>query len=168
MALPVVLIPLPTEGRSALTSALIIDYVDYLVSQGEEKDPFAAHKRAQVEIEAELRTAFQVGDGLWAAHNIEKETVGWLWIKYAQEGLPHSAVFLYQILIKEEFRRQGYGTAMLTALEEALAEAGWSELYLNVWGTNQAAIRLYERAGYELVEQFPVKRQLRKQLRPAG
>jgi ribosomal protein S18 acetylase RimI-like enzyme len=87
------------------------------------------------------------------------------WAKVRRRTLlPPNAAFLYQILVKLEFRRQGYGTAMLAALEEVLAAAGWGELRLNVWDTNEAARHLYERAGYEVAERFPAKRQLRKQL----
>jgi ribosomal protein S18 acetylase RimI-like enzyme len=160
----VVLAPLTLEGRRAFTSALVADYVDFLVDRGEVADPVAALARAQAEIEAEVEAAVQVGEQFWAAHNAEGATVGWLWVKCSLEGLPPSAAFLYQILVKAEVRRQGYGTAMLAALEDVLAAGGRSELRLNVSDTNEAGRRLYERAGYKLVERFPAKRQLRKRL----
>ncbi|HET7087370.1 MAG TPA: GNAT family N-acetyltransferase [Anaerolineae bacterium] len=118
-------------------------------------------------MEAEVEAAVQAGEQFWAAHNAEGATVGWLWVKCSLEGLPPSAAFLYQILVKPEVRRQGYGTAMLAALEDVLAADGWSELRLNVWHTNEAGRRLYERAGYKLVERFSTKRQLHKRLPPA-
>jgi ribosomal protein S18 acetylase RimI-like enzyme len=168
MAMPVVLAPLTPEERRAFTSALAADYADSLVGQGEVADPVAALAQARAEIEAEIEAAVQARELFWAAQNAEGATVGWLWVKHSVEGLPPSAAFLYQILVKAEVRRAGYGSAMLAALEEALAAGGWSELRLNVWDANQAGGRLYERAGFTLVERLPAKRQLYKRLPPSG
>jgi len=167
MAMLVVLAPLTLEERRAFTSALVTDYVDSLVSRGEVADPVAAFARARAEIEAEVEAAVQASEQFWTAHTAQGATVGWLWVKCSPQGLPPSAAFLYQILVKAEVRRQGYGTAMLAALEDVLAAGGWSELRLNVWDTNEAGRRLYERAGYKLVERFAAKRQLHKRLPPA-
>lgn len=157
-----VLIPLTLEERYAFTTALVADHVDYLVGRGEAADPGAARAGALAEIEVEMEAGIGAGDELWAARNAEGETVGWLWLKGSVEGLPPSAAFLYQILVKAEVRRRGYGTAMLAALEEVLAASGRTELRLNVWDSNEGARRMYERAGYEVVERLPGKRQLRK------
>ncbi len=167
MALPVVLAPLTVDERRAFTSAQVADYADSLVGRGEVADPVAALARARAEIKLEVEAAVQAGEEFWAAHNAEGATVGWLWVKRSLEGMPPCAAFLYQILVKAEVRRQGYGTAMLAALEDVLAAAGRCELRLNVWDTNVAGRRLYERAGYKLVERFPAKRQLHKRLPPA-
>jgi ribosomal protein S18 acetylase RimI-like enzyme len=167
MAMLVVLAPLTLEEQRAFTSALVADYVDSLVGRGEAADPVVALARAQAEIEAEIEAAVQAREQFWAAHNAEGATVGWLWVKCSLEGLPPSAAFLYQLLVKAQVRRQGYGTAMLAALEDVLAAGGLLELRLNVWDTNEAGRRLYERVGYKLVERFGAKRQLRKRLPPA-
>ena len=53
---------------------------------------------------------------------------------------------------------------MLTALEQRLANTGRRELCLNVWDTNQSGRRLYERAGYALVERLAGKRRLGQRL----
>jgi GNAT superfamily N-acetyltransferase len=74
---------------------------------------------------------------------------------------PHT-VCKTQGIVKAEARRQGYGTAMLAALEDVLAAGGWSKLRFNVYDTNEAGRRLYERAGYTLVERFGAMRQLHK------
>jgi ribosomal protein S18 acetylase RimI-like enzyme len=167
VALLVLLTPLTLAERGAFSSALAADYVDFLASRGEAADPVAALAQARAGIEAEVEAAVQAGEELWAAWDAGGGTVGWLWVKYSVAGLPPSAAFLYQILVKPEFRRQGYGSAMLAALEHLLVAAGRSELRLNVWEANEAARRLYERAGYVLVERFPAKRQLHKRLPPA-
>src|SRR5262245_32591148 len=145
MAMLVVLAPLTLEEQRAFTSALVSDYVDFLVGCGEVADPVVALARARAEIEAEVEAAVQASEQFWAAHNPEGATVGWLWVKRSLQGLPPAAAFLHQILVKPEHRRLGYSAAMLAALEHVLAAGGWSELRLNVWDTNEAGRRLYER-----------------------
>jgi ribosomal protein S18 acetylase RimI-like enzyme len=163
----VVLAPFTLVERRAFIAALVAEEVDFLEGRGEVPDPAAALARARAEIETEVEAAVQANEQFWAAHNTEGATVGWLWIKCPLEGLPPAAAFLYQILVKAEFRRHGYGRAMLAELEEVLAAGGWSELRLNVWDTNDVGRRLYERAGYKEVERFTAKRQLHKPLPPA-
>jgi ribosomal protein S18 acetylase RimI-like enzyme len=167
MTMLVVLAPLTLEERRAFTAALATDYVDVLVGRGEATDRILALARAQVEIEAEVEAAVQAGQQFWAAHTAEGATVGWVWVKSALQGLPPAAAFLEQILVKPGVRRQGFGAAMLAALEDVLAAGGWSDLRLNVYDTNEAGRRLYEQAGYEEVARFEGKCQLNKRLPPA-
>ena len=167
IAMLVVLAPFTLEERRAFIATLVAEEVDLVVGRGELPDPVAALARARAEIEAEVEAAVQANEQFWAAHNSEDATVGWLWIKGPLQGLPPAAAFLYQILVKVEFRRHGYGSAMLAALEEALAAGNWSELRLNVYDTNDVGRRMYERAGYKEVERFAAKRQLHKLLLPA-
>lgn len=166
MAMLVVLVSLTLEERRAFISALAADEVDSLVGRDEAADPVAALAGARAKLQAEVEAAVQAGELFWAAHTAEGATVGWLWVKSPLQGLPPAAAFLEQILVKLEVRRQGYGAAMLAALEDVLAAGGWSELRLNVYDTNVVARSMYERAGYEEVERFAAKRQLHKRLPP--
>ena len=163
----VTLAPLTCEERRSFVAAQIADYAEWLVEPGEAPDQDAARAHARAEIEPEVEAAVQAGEQFWSAHDARGATVGWLWVNLAGEGLPPDVAFLYQILVTPDVRRRGFGAAVLAALELALAAAGRRELRLNVWDTNVAGRRLYERAGYEQVEQFTAKRQLRKRLAPA-
>jgi ribosomal protein S18 acetylase RimI-like enzyme len=78
--------------------------------------------------------------------------------------MPPDSAFLYQILVKPASRRQGYGRAMLAALEQSLAADGIVEVRLNVFDTNHRARPLYASAGYELVRPLEDMSQLRKRL----
>jgi ribosomal protein S18 acetylase RimI-like enzyme len=55
---------------------------------------------------------------------------------------------LYDINVFEQFRRQGYATAILAAVEGLAAREAMAALGLNVVGDNDAAIALYRRCGY--------------------
>ena len=160
----VVLVPLSPDEQQAFISELAAEDAAWRVERGDASDPAEALARARAEIEGELEAAAQDGDQLWAAQTSRGETVGWLWVKYRQAGLPPDAAFLEQILVRPAHRRRGHAAAMLVALEVVLAARGRRELHLNVWNTNTPGRRLYARAGYETIEQLPGKCHLRKPL----
>lgn len=157
---------LTPEGRRAFIEEQIADDAEWLVDRGESADVAAARASARAAFEPEIMRAMEDGERFWTAYDERGGTVGWLWVKDRVEGLPPDAAFLYQITVKRSVRRAGYGTAMLAALERALAATGTRELRLNVWDTNTAGWHLYERAGYEVLDRLPAKRQLRKRLSP--
>lgn len=154
--------------RAAFAEAQIEDYAAWLIERDDATTPAAAWARARAEIESEMTAAVEAGDLFWSASDGESRTVGWLWVKRSEPGLPMDAVFLYQIQVIEGLRRQGYGRAMLAALEVELMGMSFRELRLNVWDSNTAAGHLYENSGYTLAEQLAGKRQLRKVLASAG
>lgn len=75
------------------------------------------------------------------------ETIGMIWVGIQDHGEGRQA-FIYDFLIDEPFRRQGYGTQALRALELTVAELGADTIGLHVFGHNHAARALYEKAGY--------------------
>ncbi|MEU9464330.1 GNAT family N-acetyltransferase [Streptomyces sp. NPDC048312] len=57
---------------------------------------------------------------------------------------------MYDINVFGPFRRRGYGSAVLAATEELVAREGRTALALDVVGSNEAAIAMYRRSGYEV------------------
>ena len=55
------------------------------------------------------------------------------------------------IALRKEFRHQGYGELLVRVLMEAAWEAGCTEIFLEVRISNQGAIRLYRKLGYEVL-----------------
>src|SRR5439155_20494712 len=88
--------------------------------------------------------------------------VGWVWEGPSPVAAPGR--FLYQITVEEALRGRGLGDATLGALERKPAREGVPQLMLNVFRWNEAALRMYERRGYEVVTEFPVSMHLRKLL----
>ena len=75
------------------------------------------------------------------------EPVGFLWFGLQeQDGM--TSAYLYEFTILKEYRRRGYGTAALRALEEAVRELGLDRIALHVFGHNEAARALYAKSGY--------------------
>jgi ribosomal protein S18 acetylase RimI-like enzyme len=57
--------------------------------------------------------------------------------------------FVFDIEVRRDFRRQGYGGAIMTAAEAAARDRGAASMGLNVFGSNVGARNLYEQLGYE-------------------
>ena len=74
-------------------------------------------------------------------------TVGWLWLSEAISEHRRSA-FIYDILVRPEYRGQGHGTRALQATEAWASALGMQHIDLHVFGHNTGAQRLYDRAGY--------------------
>ena len=55
------------------------------------------------------------------------------------------------IALRKEFRHQGYGELLVRVLMEAAWEAGCTEIFLEVRISNQEAIHLYRKLGYEVL-----------------
>jgi ribosomal protein S18 acetylase RimI-like enzyme len=73
--------------------------------------------------------------------------VGFLWLGTREAGARTFAT-LNDFSIFEEYRRQGYGTQALNALEDKVRELGFDEIRLHVFGHNHPARALYEKMGY--------------------
>jgi RimJ/RimL family protein N-acetyltransferase len=85
------------------------------------------------------------------------EKVGLIWFALNNKRQPPSA-FIYDFLIDEAYRRQGYGRLALCALEDKAREMGIGTIALHVFGHNHAARTLYEKAGYEVTDLHMAKK----------
>lgn len=73
-----------------------------------------------------------------------REKLGIVWF-----AVQHTAVFVYDLFIHDEFRRRGHGTQALVALEEKVRRLGVDTISLHVFAHNRPARALYEKAGYK-------------------
>lgn len=74
--------------------------------------------------------------------------VGYLWISDQERG-GKRVVWIYDIVIHEDFRRKGYATATFTALENYVRdELGGNRVELHVFGHNHGARALYDKLGF--------------------
>jgi len=73
------------------------------------------------------------------------ETVGLIWF-IVDKG--KKTAFVYDILVHEPYRGNGYGRQTLTLLERKLRNMGVTQLGLHVFGHNQVAINLYKTQGF--------------------
>ncbi len=70
--------------------------------------------------------------------------LGWLWLMVEKQE-----AFIYEIIIDEPYRRQGYGQKTMQLAEREAKRLGATKMGLHVFGFNHAARALYEKLGYE-------------------
>jgi ribosomal protein S18 acetylase RimI-like enzyme len=75
------------------------------------------------------------------------QNVGVVWIALVDRG-PKPIAFVYDFIVFDEFRRRGYASQALQALEAKVREFGLDTISLHVFGHNHAAIALYQKQGY--------------------
>lgn len=85
---------------------------------------------------------------LWRLEAEGGEPAGILWVDVNEA---EQRAFIYDFMIEPALRGRGYGAQALAALETELRRRGVKRIMLNVFGHNQVARRLYERAGYGIV-----------------
>jgi RimJ/RimL family protein N-acetyltransferase len=73
--------------------------------------------------------------------------VGIVWFALRNPGVGRS-VWIYDIIIKENFRRKGYASRTLELVEDRARELGAKSVELHVFGHNHGARALYEKMGY--------------------
>jgi GNAT superfamily N-acetyltransferase len=75
--------------------------------------------------------------------------VGVLWFATGESGTG-PRVWVYDIVIHEQFQRRGYGAQTLKLLEEGAEGLGANRVDLHVFGHNHEARKLYEASGHEV------------------
>ena len=117
----VALIPLTEDERQTFLHEEVAGYADQQVRDaGWPRREALDRARAEITpvFERELAEAVARGDRMWSARAADGQSVGWLWVKPI-DGASASSVFLEQITVAASRRRQGYGRAMLEALEQS-------------------------------------------------
>lgn len=83
--------------------------------------------------------------------------VGVIWLALYDKQL-QPVGFVYDFLIDEEFRQQGYGKQALLTLEAKAKELGADKIALHVFAYNHIARAMYEKAGFELTGLYMTKK----------
>ncbi|RND01189.1 GNAT family N-acetyltransferase [Lysinibacillus halotolerans] len=77
----------------------------------------------------------------------DDQMIGYVWIKVEKEK---KSAFLYEIYLFERFRGMGFGTKVMTTVEEWIHQQGIAYFKLHVFGSNTGARKLYEELGFEI------------------
>jgi ribosomal protein S18 acetylase RimI-like enzyme len=87
------------------------------------------------------------GHDFYVAQNASGDPVGFLWLGVLP-GRPLSEKFLFDIRVRPEHRRRGYGRRMLTLAMERAHRKGATAITLNVRSDNAPALALYRQLGF--------------------
>jgi len=75
--------------------------------------------------------------------------VGILWVNINIEA-PIPSAFIYDFLIHEDQRGEGYGTQAMKSLEDWLQQKNIETVSLHIFANNKPALKLYEKTGFEI------------------
>ena len=141
------LIPM-TEGEFQLyLQTAVREYAEEHVKAGN-WHPDDALEKSEKEFQSYLPDGLATPNQyLYMIEDESPAKVGLIWLAAMNQGVQRFA-FIYDFVIYASFRRKGYGQQALLAAEEKVKALGLDTISLHVFGHNQAAIALYEKAGY--------------------
>jgi ribosomal protein S18 acetylase RimI-like enzyme len=87
---------------------------------------------------------------IYSIVNERAEKVGVIWYKPLSDAADNRTAYIYDLIVFEPFRRQGYAAQAMRRLEDFARQEGFVSMALNVFGHNQGAIDLYRKLGYSV------------------
>ena len=123
---------------------------------GENQD--TALGEAQKIFDQHLPTGLQTANHyFYHIKNDQLQTCGYLWFgERDQDG--KRKIFIYDILVEENFRGNGFGKWMLQWLEQETLKLNLQEISLHVLAYNHVARGLYESMGFEMTNIYMSKK----------
>ena len=123
-------------------------YAEDLIESGQSA-PAAASARAEACIDTLLPDGLLTdGQALMTLRDSATgNRLGTLWYGVVTEG-ENRTLFIYDLDIEPAFRRQGWGTRVLEALEDEARTLRVAEIGLSVFNHHAAALALYREQGY--------------------
>lgn len=80
-----------------------------------------------------------------------QQHVGYLWLNVMDAPAGRMA-FIYDIMVYEQYQGKGYGQQTMQALEQVAREQGAKRIGLHVFGHNDRALHVYQKAGYVITD----------------
>jgi RimJ/RimL family protein N-acetyltransferase len=127
---------------------LVRDYAADKVRSGV-WSPKESENKASKELEGLLpRGTATPGHFLYAVRDESVPAeVGMVWVSPRDSGAGR-ALWIYDIVVHERFRRRGYASRILHLVEDKARQLGAERVELHVFGHNHGARALYEKLGY--------------------
>lgn len=144
------------------TERSLKNYANELIKSGMENE-LTAYEEAKLQFEKILPDGLKSNDNfLYVARNELYEDVGVIW--YQMNPRNNEYGFICDFYIYEIHRRKGYGTQVLTAIEEDAHKHGIKVMVLSVFKYNTPACELYYKVGYIKVKELDKTMYLEKKL----
>lgn len=78
------------------------------------------------------------------------DPIGCLWLSEAiDQRTGEDQAYVFLVYVAPEHRRQGIGTLLMQQAQQWASKNGYGSISLQVFESNQAALALYEKLGYE-------------------
>ena len=108
-----------------------------------------AQKKSDEDFERLLPLGRQSTDQYIFSIKAQDNWVGTLWLGI--KGAPDNRKgYIYDIILNEKFRGNGYGKKAMLLLEDEVKKLGLKHIGLHVFGHNKIARGLYESMGYKI------------------
>lgn len=146
---PLVLHPMTPEEFDVFLGGGVEEYADVLVASGLDRE--RALERSRVQMAELLPSGLDSPDMEFHVGRVGDQVVGDLWLRTG-----HGAAFVYNVEVRPDQRRRGYGAAMMNAAALHCRALGHSLLGLNVFGYNSGARALYDSLGYRVSLDYTV------------
>jgi|SRR6478609_7302159 len=99
----------------------------------------------------QMESYLQKDSGIWLACD-EGKAIGCVVLRPLPQR--EKACEVKRLYVKDAYRGQGIAEALMTALENYALSQGYQSVYLDTKDDLKAAIRFYERRGYETCERY--------------
>ncbi len=144
------LVPMSAETYTVYLQYIIKAYAEDNVASGRWPAE-GALERSHLDFEKSLPQGLSTPDNYLfeIKQNSTGPTVGVLWFAVIENQGSRSA-FVYDLEIKEAFRRQGHAQKAFEALEALVLSMGLNNIGLHVFGHNLEAQALYSKLGYKI------------------
>ncbi|MFY0408665.1 GNAT family N-acetyltransferase [Solicola sp. PLA-1-18] len=142
------LLPMTSTQYAIFRTTAERSYAANIARSGAMGEP-EARERADADFTRLLPDGLDTADQLLLTAMDGDDEVGMVWLALTDrsDGL-HA--FGYDLLVREDLRRRGYGRAILEAAEAECVRRGVVSVGLSVFGFNDPARSLYEQVGFEV------------------
>jgi len=139
--------PMSAEEFQRFTDGEVEGFAEELISAGMEREQALGRSRTMM---AELLPAGRESPGMeFHVAEVAGEPVGDLWVATRE-----TMAFVYNIEVRPEQRRRGYGAAIMHAAAHRCRALGHPVLGLNVFAHNPGARALYDKLGYRVTHDY--------------
>jgi GNAT superfamily N-acetyltransferase len=139
--------PMTAEEFQRFTHGEVEGFAEELISAGMEREQALGRSRTMM---AELLPAGRESPDMeFHVAEVAGEPVGDLWLSTRE-----TMAFVYNIEVRPEERRRGYGAAIMKAAAHRCRALGHPVLGLNVFAHNPGARALYDKLGYRVTHDY--------------
>ena len=146
--------PMKAAEFSGYRDYFVVDYaIEIEANYG--YSPEKSRAVAAKELEDDLpQTVLTPENTLLCIEKGDDGLIGYLWYKLFDNG---QTAFIYDFIIFEDFRGQGYGKTAVSLLEQQLLQMGVAQIKLRVAFDNDRALGLYKKLDFNITGYNMVK-----------
>ncbi len=138
-----------------MTAAEFVDYLKQIIPDYAEEsvkagywEPSEALKKAEESTQRLLPDGIDTPNHYLYRVQDGEQRLGTVWLQVTL-GSSIKSAYIFDIVIDETFRGQGYGKQTMRLIEEKAREYGATKIGLNVFMHSPVAVDLYQKLGYK-------------------